>query len=76
MEKKNEYRLSPQFVGSVMLALQKAMMAVAAGKPEEECDLNAILSGFVVRDTEAGLQVINPPVLEMPVDEPEEGSDG
>jgi len=58
-------KLSTQAVGSIMMALQKGLVAVAQGKPEEECDITKILTRLEIEDSVDGLIVLNPPVVEF-----------
>lgn len=55
--------LTPQAVGSIMMAVQKGIKAAAEGRPKEECDITKILLGFEFESTTSGLIVNNPPVL-------------
>jgi hypothetical protein len=57
-------QLSNQALGAVMLALQKSLM--------EQSDIVPVLQGFVLTETEEGLIVENPPILEIDDEEPEE----
>ena len=50
-------KLSNQALGAVMLALQKSLM--------EQSDIVPVLKGFVLKDTDDGLIVENPPILEI-----------
>ena len=50
-------QLSNQAMGAVMIALQKSLM--------EQTDIVPVLQGFVFSETEEGLVVENPPILEM-----------
>jgi hypothetical protein len=56
-------KLSNQALGAVMLALQKSLM--------EQSDIVPVLQGFQFTDTDDGLVVDNPPILEFD-NEPEE----
>jgi len=49
--------LSNQALGAVMLALQKSLM--------EQSDIVPVLQGFVFKDTDDGLVVENPPILDF-----------
>lgn len=48
-------KLSNQALGAIMLALQKSLM--------EQSDIVPVLLGFDFEDTEQGLTVLNPPVV-------------
>ena len=61
----NKYRLSSQAVGSVMLALQKALMSVNNGKSKDECDVTKILLSFDLENSTDGLIVMNPPTIDF-----------
>lgn len=50
-------QLSNQALGAVMLALQKSLM--------EQSDIVPVLRGFVLSETDDGLIVENPPILEI-----------
>ena len=50
-------QLSNQALGAVMIALQKSLM--------EQSDIVPVLQGFVFAETEEGLVVENPPILEL-----------
>ncbi len=50
-------QLSNQAMGAVMIALQKSLM--------EQTDIVPVLQGFVFSETDDGLVVENPPILEM-----------
>jgi hypothetical protein len=56
--------LSNQAVGAVMFAVIRGMQAAEQGL-DEECDITNILKEFVLRETEEGLVVENPPVLQF-----------
>ena len=59
--------LSNQAIGAVMMALQKSLM--------EQSDIVPVFQGFVLKETEDGLVVENPPILELnSVEEEEEGA--
>lgn len=53
-EDKNMY-MNDQAVGAVMMALQKSLM--------EQSDIVPVLKGFKFRLSEAGLVVMNPPLV-------------
>ncbi len=50
-------QVSNQALGAVMIALQKSLM--------EQSDITPVLQGFVFTETNEGLVVENPPVLEF-----------
>lgn len=50
-------QLSNQALGAVMIALQKSLM--------EQSDITPVLQNFVFTETDDGLVVENPPVLEF-----------
>ncbi len=50
-------QLSNQALGAVMIALQKSLM--------EQSDITPVLQGFVFTETDNGLVVENPPILEI-----------
>lgn len=50
-------QLSNQALGAVMIALQKSLM--------EQSDITPVLQNFVFTETDEGLVVENPPVLEF-----------
>ena len=52
-----EMNLSDQAVGAVMMALQKSLL--------EQSDIVPVLSGFRMRLSEAGLMVMNPPLVKL-----------
>ena len=57
-------QLSNQALGAVMIALQKSLM--------EQSDITPVLQGFVFTETDEGLVVENPPVLEFGQQEAED----
>ena len=61
------YKLSNQAVGSLMMALQKGLL--------EKIDITEILQGFELVDTDDGLVVQNPPILQLSQDDKEEQVD-
>lgn len=73
-ETESNLKLSPQAVGAIMMAVQNAMMAAAMDRPSEECDAHSVIKNFELRNTQSGLQVLNPPVLKIDYlkEEPEE----
>ena len=61
-----EMQLSDQAVGALMLSLQKSLM--------EQSDIVPIIKGFKFRLSDAGLMVMNPPLIKhAPEDEEIEG---
>jgi len=52
-----EMGMSDQAVGAVMMALQKSLL--------EQSDIVPVLSGFRMRLSEAGLMVMNPPLVKL-----------
>jgi hypothetical protein len=62
-EEKNMF-MNDQAVGAVMMALQKSLM--------EQSDIVPVLKGFKFRLSEAGLVVINPPLVKAEQAETEE----
>lgn len=61
---KQKFRLTPQAVGAVMMAMQKGIKAAAEDKPKEECDITGMLLKFELEATPSGLIVNNPPILQ------------
>ena len=64
----NNMYMNDQAVGAVMMALQKSLM--------EQSDIVPVLKGFKFRLSEAGLVVMNPPLVKAggsEVTEQEEG---
>tara|TARA_R110002110_G_scaffold293018_1_gene507008 strand:- start:77 stop:271 length:195 start_codon:yes stop_codon:yes gene_type:complete len=61
------FKLSNQAVGALMMALQKGLL--------EQIDITEILQGFKLMDTEDGLIIENPPILEVADSEKEEQVD-
>ena len=57
-------KLSPQAVGSIMMAVQKGLMAAANNLPHEECDITKLLLNFELESEVSGLVVLNPPMIE------------
>ena len=62
-EENNMY-MNDQAVGAVMMALQKSLM--------EQSDIVPVLKGFKFRLSEAGLVVMNPPLVKVDSEEAEE----
>lgn len=54
-------QLTNQALGAVMIALQKSLM--------EQSDIVPVLQGFIFAETEEGLVVENPPILEFNQDQ-------
>jgi len=59
--------LSNQAIGAVMMALQKSLM--------DQSDIVPVFQGFVFKETDDGLMVENPPILEFGQQEEEEQTD-
>ena len=57
-------QLSDQAVGALMMALQKSLM--------EQSDIVPVIKAFKLKDSEAGLMVMNPPTVKFGNEEPEE----
>lgn len=60
---KQKFRLTPQAVGAVMMAVQKGLLAAAENRPQEECDITTMLLKFELEASPSGLVVNNPPIL-------------
>ena len=60
-------QLTDQALGAVMMALQKSLM--------EQTDIVPVLQGFVFTETNDGLVVENPPILDFGVPETNEEDD-
>jgi len=56
-EKAKEMLMSEQAMGAIMMALQKSLM--------EQSDIVPLLKGFKFRMSEAGLMVMNPPIVKF-----------
>ena len=65
-EIKMTHKLSNQAIGAVMLTLQKGLM--------EQTDITEILQEFILVDTEDGLVVENPPIVDFGSVEKEESA--
>lgn len=65
-EDKNMF-MNDQAVGAVMMALQKSLM--------EQSDIVPVLKGFKFRLSEAGLVVLNPPLVKVDDSEGEADED-
>jgi hypothetical protein len=59
-----ELQLSDQAVGALMMALQRSLM--------EQSDIVPVIKGFRLKDSEAGLMVMNPPLVKLGHDDEEE----
>jgi len=59
-----EMQLSDQAVGALMMALQRSLM--------EQSDIVPVIKGFRLKDSEAGLMVMNPPLVKLGHDDDEE----
>ena len=64
MTETENLQLSDQAVGALMMALQKSLM--------EQSDIVPVIKGFKLKDSEAGLMVMNPPLVKFDNEEPEE----
>jgi|TARA_R110000824_G_scaffold81370_1_gene204547 hypothetical protein len=64
MTETEDLQLSDQAVGALMMALQKSLM--------EQSDIVPVIKGFKLKDSEAGLMVMNPPLVKFGNEEPEE----
>lgn len=53
----NEYTLSDQALGALMMALQKSLL--------EQSDIVPVLKGFKFRLSDQGLMVMNPPIVKL-----------
>ena len=60
-------KLSNQAIGSLMMTLQKGLL--------EQIDITEILQDFELVDTDDGLVVQNPPILQISQDDKEEQVD-
>jgi len=60
-------QLTNQALGAVMIALQKSLM--------EQSDITPVLQSFVFTETDEGLVVENPPILEIDNTETDETTD-
>ena len=63
MSEVQTFELSDQALGALMLALQKSLM--------EQTDIVPTLKGFQFVNAEAGLEILNPPVVRVPNKEAE-----
>jgi len=59
--------LSNQAIGAVMMALQKSLM--------EQSDIVPVFKEFVFKESEEGLMVENPPIVQFGEQEDEEQTD-
>jgi|TARA_R110000796_G_scaffold17209_1_gene53132 hypothetical protein len=59
-----EMQLSDQAVGALMMALQKSLM--------EQSDIVPVIKGFKLKESEAGLMVMNPPLVKFDNEESED----
>ena len=59
-----ELQLSDQAVGALMMALQKSLM--------EQSDIVPVIKGFKLKESEAGLMVMNPPLVKFDNEESED----
>lgn len=60
-------QLSNQAIGAVMMALQKSLM--------DQSDIVPVFQGFIFSETEEGLIVENPPIVEFNTNEAEESEE-
>ncbi len=67
MSKDKNMFMNDQAVGAVMMALQKSLM--------EQSDIVPVLKGFKFRLSEAGLVVLNPPLVKVDDSEGEADED-
>jgi hypothetical protein len=56
--------LSNQALGAIMMALQKSLM--------EQSDIVPVLQGFVLTETDEGLVIENPPIIEVNIEDGED----
>ncbi len=63
MAQKNEFNLSDQALGAVMMALQKSLL--------DQSDIVPVLKGFKFRLSDSGLMVMNPPIIKFEDEEAE-----
>ena len=64
MSEVQTYEFSDQALGALMMALQKSLM--------EQSDIVPVLKEFQFIDTEAGLEILNPPVVRVPNNQEEQ----
>ena len=64
MTEAEDLQLSDQAVGALMMALQKSLM--------EQSDIVPVIKCFKLKDSEAGLMVMNPPMVKFDNEGPEE----
>ena len=57
MSEEQNMQLSDQAVGALMMALQKSLM--------EQSDIVPVIKGFKLKNSEAGLMVMNPPLVKL-----------
>ena len=65
--KEDNMQLSPQALGAVMMALQNSLM--------NQTDIVPVLQGFEFTDTDDGLVVNNPPVVEVDAQDTDDTTD-
>jgi len=58
MSEVQTYGLSDQALGALMMALQRSLM--------EQSDIVETLRGFEFVNSEAGLEILNPPIIRVP----------
>ena len=63
MAQKNEFNLSDQALGAVMMALQKSLL--------DQSDIVPVLKSFKFRLSDSGLMVMNPPIIKFEDEETE-----
>ncbi len=60
----NEFTLSDQALGAIMMALQKSLL--------EQSDIVPVLKGFRFKLSDQGLVVMNPPLVKFGLEEVQE----
>ena len=68
MTETENLQLSDQAVGALMMALQKSLM--------EQSDIVPVIKGFKLKDSEAGLMVMNPPLVKFGNEAEEDEEEG
>lgn len=64
MTETENLQLSDQAVGALMMALQKSLM--------DQSDIVPVIKGFKLKNSEAGLMVMNPPLVKFGKEESED----
>ena len=64
MTETENLQLSDQAVGALMMALQKSLM--------DQSDIVPVIKGFKLKNSEAGLMVMNPPLVKFGKEKPED----